>query len=255
MVRTLAVQTALLWPFERGCLERAGVRPGAWVVDLACGPGDMTRLMAAELGASPVIGIDLSERYVALARERLSAAPAPHLRFETGDATRTGLPDAFADVTTCRLALQTTPARDAILAEMRRITRPGGHLYTLSEDYDLLLFDAGGDPEVERFFPRIADLHLAFGSDMRFGRRAFAALSRLGCTDVAVEAVLVDTARSDRALLATLLESWKLGWAAHVASLLGWPKERVEAVFERQIACARSGYAAWICLAAWGTRP
>jgi cyclopropane fatty-acyl-phospholipid synthase-like methyltransferase len=66
-------------------LRRFGLRPTHSVLEIGCGVGTVTQLLAAEVrhGGS-VLGVDLSPKSIEAARERLAAFP--HARVETGDA-------------------------------------------------------------------------------------------------------------------------------------------------------------------------
>jgi demethylmenaquinone methyltransferase / 2-methoxy-6-polyprenyl-1,4-benzoquinol methylase len=97
------------------------LRPGAVVVDLACGTGDLCRELA-RAGAAPV-GVDLSFGMLAAAR-----TDAPLLQ---GDALRLPLPDASADAVTCGFALRNFESLPPFFAELARVVRPGGRIALL----------------------------------------------------------------------------------------------------------------------------
>jgi ubiquinone/menaquinone biosynthesis C-methylase UbiE len=111
----------------------AGVQPQDAVLDVGCSGGYLARKLAAAAGpGGHVTGVDPSEAAISYARRR--ALPA--MTFITGAAQALPLPDASFDVVTCTLAMHHVPARrrgDA-LAQMYRVTRPGGRL--LIADFD-----------------------------------------------------------------------------------------------------------------------
>jgi SAM-dependent methyltransferase len=99
----------------------AGIAAGQRVVDVGCGAGALTTVLAGIVGADHVAGVDPSEPFVDAARERVPGAdlrvgPAESLPFEDGsfDAAVSQLVFHFVD----------DPAR--AVAEMRRVTREGG---------------------------------------------------------------------------------------------------------------------------------
>ncbi len=92
-------------------------------VDLACGTGDLTMLLAARYPAGGVTGVDLTEAMLEQARRRPGA---DRIEFRCADLASTGLPEASADIVTGAYALRLGPGVGAGLAEVARILRPGG---------------------------------------------------------------------------------------------------------------------------------
>jgi ubiquinone/menaquinone biosynthesis C-methylase UbiE len=117
----------------RRIVALAGVKPGDAALDVGCSGGYLARKLAAAAGpGGRVIGVDPSEAAIGYARRHAS----PAMSFTAGTAQDLPLLDASFDVVTCTLAMHHVPARkraDA-LAEMFRVTRPGGRL--LVADFD-----------------------------------------------------------------------------------------------------------------------
>src|SRR5258708_31198961 len=78
----LLVQGQLFNPFTRRLLEDAGLRAGMHVLDLGCGPGDVS-LLAAELVGEQgsVMGVDSNTRVLELAQARAQTAALSHVAF------------------------------------------------------------------------------------------------------------------------------------------------------------------------------
>jgi ubiquinone/menaquinone biosynthesis C-methylase UbiE len=113
----------VLVPAAGALVEAAGVAAGARVLDVACGTGSAA-LAAAALGASAV-GVDASERLVALARWRAEREGAS-AEFLVGDAERLPVPDASFDVTVSAFGVIFAADAARAVGEMLRATRPGG---------------------------------------------------------------------------------------------------------------------------------
>jgi len=114
--------------------ERAmlGLMPGALrgqaVLDVGCGSGRYM-LHALRRGAARVTGVDLSPHMLARAGSELATlhADAP-VALVQGSLAALPLPDAQADLTVCGLVVGHLDDLRQSLAELRRVTRPGGTL-------------------------------------------------------------------------------------------------------------------------------
>ncbi len=114
----------LLRAWTARCVDRAALRPGERVLDLATGPGVAAFLAAERVGPRGIVsGMDISERMVALARAR----PSP-VRFERGDMEETGASPGALDAVTCAFGLMYAADKARALAEMHRILAPGGRV-------------------------------------------------------------------------------------------------------------------------------
>ena len=109
-------------PAGRGA--EAAERPPGLAVDLGCGPGHTTRLVAEVLEPDRALGLDQSEFFVALAAR--SADPA--VGFAVHDVTRVPFPCPPADVLYGRLLLSHLPDPGAVLAAWATQLAPGGLL-------------------------------------------------------------------------------------------------------------------------------
>jgi arsenite methyltransferase len=112
----------------RRLAEAMGLRPGQRVLDVASGPGATAFLLAREYGVS-VEGVDLGEESVARANAQAAELGLGEaVRFHVGDAERLPLENASVDALVCECALCTFPDKEAAVAEMARVLRPGGRV-------------------------------------------------------------------------------------------------------------------------------
>lgn len=116
-------------PWARLLLDKLDPESGQAVVDVACGPGTVTRLAAQRVGPKGrVTGCDLSPAMLELARSKNSIDDSAPIEYLECPADALGVPDEAFDLVTCQQGLQFFPDRVAALAEMRRVLRPGGKL-------------------------------------------------------------------------------------------------------------------------------
>ena len=116
-------------PWARLLLDKLDPESGQSVLDVACGPGTVTRLAAQRVGPKgSVTGCDLSPAMLELARAKSSIDGSAPIEYLECPADALGVPDEAFDLVTCQQGLQFFPDRIAALSEMRRVLRPGGKL-------------------------------------------------------------------------------------------------------------------------------
>ncbi len=119
--------------------DAAGLLAGNTVLDLACGSGCLTELLASRVGSSGrVIGVDLSQGELDLAHRRLSTAG--NVQLLCAAAADLPLPDEAVDAVFCHMALMLFSPVAPVIAEIARVLRPGGILVAMIPS------PAAGDP-------------------------------------------------------------------------------------------------------------
>jgi SAM-dependent methyltransferase len=102
------------------------------VLDVGCGTGSLSAALLDRASVQSVRGFDLSPAYVAAAQRRHASERAT---FDVGDACAIALPDSAVDHALSLLVLQFVPQPDRAVAEMRRVTRPGGTVAAATWDH------------------------------------------------------------------------------------------------------------------------
>jgi demethylmenaquinone methyltransferase/2-methoxy-6-polyprenyl-1,4-benzoquinol methylase len=92
-------------------------------LDVACGTGDLCGLLLGRYREPSIMGVDLSESMLAIARTRFAGTSAT---FRQGDMLRLPVADESVDVVTAGYALRNSPSLEAFLAEVFRVVKPGG---------------------------------------------------------------------------------------------------------------------------------
>ncbi|MAY72968.1 MAG: SAM-dependent methyltransferase [Halomonas sp.] len=136
LARAQMAMAETLWPHLPDDAER--------ILDLGCGPGDLTRRVAERYPDASVLGLDLSAAMLAQARqtlvqpaqvdqdaEQLRHDVSPHPRatvcdWVCADAQAMPLADASLDLVISNLAIQWCPDLKQVLAELHRVLAPGG---------------------------------------------------------------------------------------------------------------------------------
>jgi len=244
MVRNLAAQAEAIWPQEEPVFARHP--PHGAVLDIGCGTGEIIVRLAAKYPEATFTGVDLEVPHLERAAARC-AAFGERVRFQYGDALALPFDDASFDYVVCRHLIQAVPDAARVLAEIRRVLRPGGRVHLIAEDYGMLWchpteLDADGFWQVvpQRFAA-------AVNCDLHVGRKAFTLLTDALFNGIAVDYVVVDTLRVDREIFARIWEAWRDGYTDSMVQHCGMTREELEQRWQEMIACVRDprGYALW----------
>ena len=123
----------LSWNIDRGWRRKAvdqlePFRPQD-ILDIATGTGDFAILAAQRLKPRRLVGTDISEGMMAVAREKAKTAGLDDvISFEHEDCMRLSYSDASFDAITAAFGIRNFSDLDRGLSEMCRVLRPGGHL-------------------------------------------------------------------------------------------------------------------------------
>lgn len=157
--KTIAV---VEWPYHLQAMEQAAIQPGEAVLEVAVGPGLALMELAKRVGPQTTIhGADLSPGMLDMTRQRLSKAGFSRLDLRQSDARRLPFKDAQFDVVYNAYMLDLIPEADmaGILAEFKRVLKPGGRMVLLNMSKPSL--DATDSRErLYKLLPRVLSLYL-----------------------------------------------------------------------------------------------
>jgi arsenite methyltransferase len=107
----------------------AELRAGETVLDLGSGGGIDVLLSARRVGPTGrAIGLDMTDEMLELARANARQAGVANVDFVKGQIERVPLPDASVDVVISNCVINLAADKQAVLAEVARVLRPGGRL-------------------------------------------------------------------------------------------------------------------------------
>ena len=200
----------------------AHLKPGMALLDCGCGPGTITAGFAEVVAPGQVVGTDIEESQLALARENATRRKLTNLRFEAASIYELPFPHASFDAVFLSAIMGNLRERDRALREVYRVLRPGG-LIGVKE------FDHGGDivypleREMAQYDELYQRLRSESGHDAESGRKIGALLWDAGFRRLSMSAsyevlsdpkILQSAAQIFRGLLTE-------GWSAAFTSR-GW---------------------------------
>ncbi len=111
------------------------IEAGQSLLDVGCGPGNLTIDLANRVAPGKVVGVDLSEVVLEDARRDAAAAQVTNVEFQVADAYELPFEDDSFDVVHAHQVLQHLSDPIRALREMRRVAKPGGVVAVRDADY------------------------------------------------------------------------------------------------------------------------
>ena len=117
--------------WRRSAITALQLQPGEKALDVATGTGALALEMVRRTqGRAAVTGCDLNERMLSIAKQRAAHAGAD-ISLICCDATRLPFESGHFDAASLAFAIDDMPDRDACIAEIARVLRPGGRFVLL----------------------------------------------------------------------------------------------------------------------------
>ncbi len=141
-------------PLAERFVELVEVRSGQRALDVGCGPGTLIASLVARLGADAVVAVDPSTTFVAAARHRF-----PDVDVRSAAAEELPFGDGSFDLALAQLVVHFMRDPVAGIAEMARVTRPGGTVAASVWDH------AGDGGPLSLFWRAVHDLDPSVGGE------------------------------------------------------------------------------------------
>ncbi|MCL1057098.1 bifunctional demethylmenaquinone methyltransferase/2-methoxy-6-polyprenyl-1,4-benzoquinol methylase UbiE [Shewanella gelidimarina] len=119
--------------WKRFTIESAGARPGMKVLDLAGGTGDLTAKFSRIVGEKGQVTLaDINDSMLKVGREKLrDKGIVGNVNYVQANAEALPFPDNHFDIITIAFGLRNVTDKDAAIASMLRVLKPGGKLLVL----------------------------------------------------------------------------------------------------------------------------
>ena len=169
---------------------------GSRVLEIGCGVGAQTRILARNSPEAHFVSIDLSPASVEAARRAMAQIGIRNVRFEVGDLFDLEYPDgSFDHLFVCFVLEHLDRPADA-LRGVRRLLARAGTLTVIEGDHASAIYHPRSD-DAQFTIDCLVEAQARAGGDGRIGRRLFPLLCEAGYSDVSVrpKVVYADSSR------------------------------------------------------------
>ncbi len=251
-VERLRLQAEAMAPDAAAMLDRIGVSAGWRCLEIGCGPGGITSLMSERVGSSGrVVGLDMDAEFLELARSKA----APNTEFRQGDAYNSGLaPDSF-DLVHMRFVASTAGQPERLIAEAKRLARPGGTV-ALQEPDGTTLKCYPPHPAWDTLQRVLMDTFAGVGADLALAHKLYAMLRASGLEDVQYRPFIVGVRSTDPMVdyLPSTVESLR-GTVARLALIADAELDQALADCRAHLARPDTVFTMYTVAQVWGRKP
>lgn len=171
----------VLIPFTRTFMTQPGLPAAVRCLDVGCGIGETTRLLASVAPNAECIGLEKDAALLAAARRQ---SDEPRVCFQEGDATQLPFGDHSFDFVFARYLMMHLPEPGDAIREMLRVVKKGGTVMLIEPDFS---FHATHPPSWA--YERLPELLRALLPDPFVGRKLGHLLREAGAGEIHLDAV------------------------------------------------------------------
>ena len=185
------------------------LRPGMKVLDCGCGPGTISMGLAKAVAPGELHGVDIEASQIAMAQAAAQAGGRDNAHFQASDATNLPFADNTFDVVHCHAILMHVPNLSQVLAEVKRVLKPGGILSARESVIGAYLFEPDPQGHLKQATDTFGQLLAASGGHPNLGKALKSVLMDTGFRDVRATASFEPfSEEEDRAFLQGFIRNW-----------------------------------------------
>jgi ubiquinone/menaquinone biosynthesis C-methylase UbiE len=169
-------------------LKLVPLHPGMDVLDVGCGTGAVTRILAEKVHPGQVVGLDLSEERLSVAREIAEEQGVSNLEYVQADVRDLDPKNHRFDLAYSRFLFQYLPGKAGLdtLIAMKRLARPGGRVTVADLDGNHL-YRYPLDEEWEQVLKKLVNAIEETGFDAFVGRKLYSMFRKVGLQNLHVD--------------------------------------------------------------------
>ena len=156
------------------------LEPGMSVLDFGCGPGTISVGLAKAVEPGELFGVDMEASQIEIARAAAEAGGHRNAVFQIADVTDLPFEDDSFDVAHCHAVLMHAPDTVAVLAEVRRVLKPGG----IISSREMFVDSSFLEPSMRDGWETFANLIAANGGHPQIGRELKRVFLEAGFSDI-----------------------------------------------------------------------
>jgi ubiquinone/menaquinone biosynthesis C-methylase UbiE len=189
-VERLKVQTMMGWDKEFRNLQWYGLQDGMSVLELGSGPSFVTEQLVHSLPESEITALEIDQKLLAEAKNRLHHIPSSKLRFVHSSVYDTGLPDHSYDFAIARLLFLHLHNPVEAAREIYRVLKPGGKLVIIDIDDGIFGAVSPNMDLLPSVIKKLADHQASKGGNRYIGRGLPRLLAQAGYIDLDMDTVI-----------------------------------------------------------------
>lgn len=215
---------------ETKILRQCGLKADDHVLELGCGPGFVSAILAELANEGALISVDNDSSLLAQLKSREIKKPREGFRVIEASADSVPLEADWADFTYARFLLQHVPTPQSIVDEAYRCTRPGGIFCAVDSD-DGLIIHYPQDEAIDQFLNQAQQKQCEYGGDRFVGRKLSGLLQSAGFTSIKASVLSLTTTEVPPEILFGILFGYKstlVGDSDNIKSFLRALTDRAE---------------------------
>ncbi|MCW8889133.1 MAG: methyltransferase domain-containing protein [Sedimenticola sp.] len=201
-------QGELFKEIETRTLRQCGLKNSDSVLELGCGPGFVTKILAEIANEGALISVDNDPDLLSQLNSSEFIKPKKGFRSIEASADSLPLEDDWSDFSYARFLLQHVTTPQSVVNEAYRCTKPGGLFCAVDSD-DGLILHYPEDKAIDQFLSNAQSKQIEYGGDRFIGRKLFNSFKCAGFENIKASVLSLTTTEVPPEILFGILFGYK----------------------------------------------